>query len=583
MLIQSQPILIREFLQKNEFIIPLYQRPYKWTTDECETLWNDINKTFEEKNNGNNQDYFLGSIVVFKRGDGKYEIIDGQQRITTFTLLFRAFYETFKTENKASVRLSENFAKCIWNCEENYEDDGLNIKYSDRHLNNEVITETGLAILDNILSNSKIDDLDKNSKSNYIKNYMFLYNKLKERKLERTLDYENFCRFCLEETLNKGGLFILPIICDNQETALTIFNTLNSRGLPLTNSDLIKGNLYEHYKNKKDEKKLNEFLNIWKNIENKIEEDNAKHFESGIDTLFMQLMYIIKAEKEDRNTSTYKIVDFFTKKNSNSFYGAQDGWLYREDTLPFLEKLTDFWLNPLDFLTNKTYAYIKILTTLKSNAWKNFVAYLVWRNKCYINNKEEFSKEFDKYLPVMVKNLIIILLKNGNITNSNVTQIVIYLNVDIKQSTIMQRETNIMEQFFRDNLNNVNNNISFILHVYSYIYDYDNFSDFICTSYGDLQVEHILPKSWQKANFDGWTEESHKEYVEHIGNKILLERRKNIACSNNFFARKKEYYKESKLKEVKDIGNSEKNKWKKEDIEQRASDIYNKLKDFVEN
>lgn len=595
MMIQSQPVLISDFLKRNYFIIPSYQRPYKWTKDECETLWNDIQKRFEEKINGNNQDYFFGSVVVFKRDDGKYEIIDGQQRITTFTLLFRAFYETFKTENKISKsRLSEDFARCIWTCELNDDDNGINIIYKNRRLNSEVINDIDKVILDNILDDSNINEVEKNNKSNYLINYMYFYDRLTDLKAKQSLDYQNFCKLFLEENFNKGGFYILPIICDNQETALTIFNTLNSRGLPLTNSDLIKGYLYEYYKN--NDEKRNEFLNIWKKIESKVEEDYTKQIKDGLDTLFLQLMYIIKAENEDKSLTTYNILDFFTKTSNESFYGAHGRWLYKEDILLFLENLTNFWINPLDYLTINAYAYIKILKTFSNDTWKYYVAYLVWRNKElmykisnmngsgekeYKEVKEEFSKDFNKYLPILIKKLIIALLK-GNAGTSVVTKIVVADNVDIKKSLTLSRENMVSEQLFFESVNNFGpNKIRFILYVYSYIYD--NFSDSIINLNEELHIEHILPKSWQKANFDDWTEETHQEYLENIGNKILLDYKINIACGNNFFTKKKDEYKKSKLKEVQDLGYSEKDKWLIEDIKQRASEMYKKIKEFVEN
>lgn len=89
-----------------KFIIPPYQRPYKWEINECEILWNDIINAYEESK-GKKYEYFLGSIIAFSQDD-EFQIIDGQQRITTFTLLFRAFYECFETEKER--RLS----KRVW-------------------------------------------------------------------------------------------------------------------------------------------------------------------------------------------------------------------------------------------------------------------------------------------------------------------------------------------------------------------------------------------------------------------------------------------------------------------------------------
>lgn len=99
--IDAQEKTILEYLSKNKFLIPLYQRPYTWEQEQCEDLWNDIVDFFIENkgNNFNNDDkkYFLGSIVLYK-DKGKQNIIDGQQRTTTLSLLICALY--IKLSNK---------------------------------------------------------------------------------------------------------------------------------------------------------------------------------------------------------------------------------------------------------------------------------------------------------------------------------------------------------------------------------------------------------------------------------------------------------------------------------------------------
>lgn len=71
------------------------------------------------------------------------------------------------------------------------------------------------------------------------------------------------CKMFLSKTL-----FTLIVICDSQESAMTIFNTLNSRGLPLSNADILKGYIYKRVSYK------NEFANEWKELEAKIDESN---------------------------------------------------------------------------------------------------------------------------------------------------------------------------------------------------------------------------------------------------------------------------------------------------------------------
>ena len=75
------------------FVIPEYQRPYAWTDEQVETLFEDLWE-FTATSGGTEREgsYFLGSIVSYENEDGEQEIIDGQQRITSLFLLLRAIY-----------------------------------------------------------------------------------------------------------------------------------------------------------------------------------------------------------------------------------------------------------------------------------------------------------------------------------------------------------------------------------------------------------------------------------------------------------------------------------------------------------
>ena len=73
----------------NKFIIPEYQRPYAWTDEQIETLFEDLVEYTENVNEGT---YFLGTIVSYENENTEQEIIDGQQRITSLFLLLRALY-----------------------------------------------------------------------------------------------------------------------------------------------------------------------------------------------------------------------------------------------------------------------------------------------------------------------------------------------------------------------------------------------------------------------------------------------------------------------------------------------------------
>lgn len=76
-----------------KYIIPEYQRPYKWDVEKCETLWIDLTNFYETHKNHNNKEYFLGTIVTCAEENSKnnIDVIDGQQRLTSFYLLLGQF------------------------------------------------------------------------------------------------------------------------------------------------------------------------------------------------------------------------------------------------------------------------------------------------------------------------------------------------------------------------------------------------------------------------------------------------------------------------------------------------------------
>ena len=93
----DQKTVIELFSDKrSDFLIPDYQRPYAWNESECQTLWDDlfafaIPDNNIERFNDDSDEYYLGPIVTFENRQGKQEVIDGQQRLTTLLLLLRAF------------------------------------------------------------------------------------------------------------------------------------------------------------------------------------------------------------------------------------------------------------------------------------------------------------------------------------------------------------------------------------------------------------------------------------------------------------------------------------------------------------
>ena len=117
--IYATPEIIKKIFSETErYMIPDFQRPYSWEEDQCTQLWDDLinffESKFESRDDKSSEQYFLGSIVVSRETDysqGTWDVIDGQQRLTTLLLLLKALYHY----NRSYTVLDKNVTWAI-NC-----------------------------------------------------------------------------------------------------------------------------------------------------------------------------------------------------------------------------------------------------------------------------------------------------------------------------------------------------------------------------------------------------------------------------------------------------------------------------------
>src|SRR5699024_5727651 len=184
----------------NKFIIPEYQRPYAWTDEQIQTLFEDL---AEYTGNNNENTYFLGTIVSYENDNGEQEIIDGQQRITSLFLLLRALYSKLNsmTETKEVVNFKVQIESALW------EQDELTaeVNFEKALIESRVISDEGNKIFGQIIVN---DINEENAKETYSLNY-YLFTDLLEHYATHVLElYFWFSR----DVLNTVTL--LPITAD---------------------------------------------------------------------------------------------------------------------------------------------------------------------------------------------------------------------------------------------------------------------------------------------------------------------------------------------------------------------------------
>ncbi|MEE1471899.1 MAG: DUF262 domain-containing protein [Bifidobacterium longum] len=352
---------IRDLLsdKRTDFLIPDYQRPYAWGEDECATLWDDLfafafpdddYEAFDSKTD----EYFLGPIVTFKNGDGKLEIIDGQQRLTTIMLLLRAFYDKFTNmKDKQSVRTRETISECVWKTDEFDEPDQDQLK-----IDSEVASDNDknefLAIL-------RTGTVERGWKSAYARNFAFF----QQRIADMVDKWPTYLVYLATRILN--NVILLPIEAESQDTALRIFSTLNDRGLPLSDADIFKSQFYKYYAdlNRKDD-----FIRRWKQLEENADATFTPMRGTPMDELFTRYMYYLRALEGNRSTTTQGLRDF---------YGRDSYALLKcEQTLPDLESLMKFWrdVDASDGFSERVQRQLCILKYAPNGMWTYIVS--VW-------------------------------------------------------------------------------------------------------------------------------------------------------------------------------------------------------------
>lgn len=210
---------IYEILNGNkQFLIPVYQRFYSWDIEQCKRLWNDIVEMQRKGKVG----HFVGSIVniaeqAMPTGVQKYMIIDGQQRMTTLTLLLLALRDyAIKNPGDTSINARRIDNMLLKN---EYENGDERYKL--------LLTETDRDILINLVEEKPIAE---GTRSRLIENYKFFADKLADKEILPAEVYESI-----------GKLQIVNITLDRAvDDAQAIFESLNSTGKELSESDLIR-------------------------------------------------------------------------------------------------------------------------------------------------------------------------------------------------------------------------------------------------------------------------------------------------------------------------------------------------------
>ncbi len=506
--------------------IPIYQRPYQWGKEQCKELLNDLFKNYEDYRE---DDYFCGSLVFIQPDEGNktYDIVDGQQRLSTFILLAKVLTTLY------SERLDPMIQEY------------LQESWSDRHEDGKKKKRERLDF-DLVGSNAKkdfqdtlkfFDDLDaskgENSKSNdpskgknsYLKNAICLKNYLEQKEIE---DINDFIRW-LYLKVN-----FITITCSDTDMALRIFNVLNARGLPLHATDIFKGELL---KKLTEEKEQEELATRWENLRQKCLDNGF-----AMETLFSQhLTYLDPVTSKEKMEK--RLVTWF--KNLN------------KTPLEYLDVVEDFYKAYVEVLEMPD-LYAHLLSYLGDNYWRAILCASILHG--YSESKIEYLKKllvkfyYQHWVAGKTKTTrsqtccnIIDALKE----KKNIDDIISIARENLNKYSVTQdfkknlRDDHLYEKYIKSPKNSW---LKPILILVEYFMSDDSKPKRIQTN--DFHVEHILPQKptlssqWAK----DFSEEERELYTHSLANLTLLGGKKNSQASNLDFKDKKKIYMGEEIK-----------------------------------
>lgn len=587
------------------FIIPEYQRPYSWSIENCDKLWQDIVDFTENKSKDN---YFFGTIIInCQDNDTRYELIDGQQRTTTFFLLLKALLirinylvDRINTNDEDSIGLlnglkarRRKILRILYKAEEEEISEIPNVEKDSKLyknlniLKNESNNEQFKNELDTILKAIDFEETEKtvykipykqkdNRYTNFFRNFKYFYNKITS--LEGT--EVNAIAKAITENCE-----IIEIKSWQVEQAITMFNSLNSDGMPLTDADIISAKLFAAAKaSGKDD----EFSKKWKEL---LEQISSLTGTIDINSILAQYMYLIRAQNGEMlaDTTVPGVRRYFTAINHKNLIEKPI------ETCSKMLELSRIWTKII------YYPIITILLKCNENA-KLFLG-------CYFNrfldDDEIQETEIIILAETMLRLFIVLelvdvgyssryfksfLFKEAiKLTNRNIPieEIAKDFGLHIKENW---KDKSDIDSRIRD----YNKNL--LVYVNEYLFAKEKNMSFNLSSKCD--IEHIMPASGHnliEIRKDAGIE-NEKEFnsiVNKLGNKILLEEKINRSIGNEWF-RTKVCFSTNKLSYANSsypialclatrYQNNNRPFWNKNDIEEATSQAANRILNFVFN
>lgn len=505
------------FSDKFVFKIPPYQRPYSWTRDEAAELVDDLKAALENSDDDieNLDPYFLGSIVLVKSDEKPdAEVVDGQQRLTTLTMLIVTLRGAIENGKGASLR------ERLYDEADEFAGKQARFRLSLRPRDGAFFKQYIQTALDDV-DLSKIDPATLEDSQKFLRaNMLFLWEKV------RAMD-DGARRRLAAFLLQRCSMVV--VTASNPESAYRLFRVLNDRGLDLSDADVLKAEIL----GKVPAELETAYVQKWEGLEAELGRDE-----------FEALFGYIRAIRVKG-----KLTKSLIEEVRQHLQPASNPVEFIDHTLVPLGELL-LVLNRASYVSSARAEEINhVLRRLRDIDNRDWVPPAL----SYLDSANRVPAEILKFL-LSLERVAAMLMITSQYRNERVARYSAALNAieaspDDTIAILAALDLSATEK--QRTLGVISGDIYERPKVCQYVLKRldEALSDGPATYSNSVTVEHVLPqKPASQSVWQQWfTPDDHKRWVHRLGNLVLLSRRKNAEASNLDFAEKiNKYFKSAK-------------------------------------
>ena len=532
---------VQTLLANTRYTIDYYQREYSWEDKQVSELLDDLSNSFMEDYEDTHDRYqvaqygryFLGSMIICEK-DGQRSIIDGQQRLTTLTLILMNLHQMLEDSDQkgqvANLIFSMSFGKKSFNLD----------------------VDERTAVMDSLYSTSEYDgNEDSESIRNIVGRFEYIRDNFPQELQNSTLPY--FVDWLL------GNVYLVEITASEDSDAYSIFETMNDRGLSLTPTDMLKGYLLSRITDSSQRDKVSQ---IWRNS---IERLQALGKEEDADAIkaWLRSQYAISMRERRRGARSRDFELIGTEfhrwvRDAESIIGLNSG----SDFSEFIERDFDFYTGWYRELRESSKDFRPELECVYYNAQNNFtLQYPVLMAPLRLDDSRDTCikkiKVVARYIDILINRRIwnyrdigygtmfyamYLLIKEIRGRNIDELTDILLNKIEEEYPTFTDSDTFQLRGRNRQRIHRTLARITHYLETESKETSKSHYLEYFRKGRNRYEIEHIWADHPDRHEDEFSHPNEFAEYRNRIGGLLLLPKSNNASYGNLTYAEKREHY-----------------------------------------